>query len=341
MKSQQTFGYNAAYIVFFLVSVFLYLYTSAFGVLLFWALCLCIVIIESGFLLLFRVINKKNLFEAFRGIFQIAFRHTMILTALVCVGSGGSMLYYNEVNPATLSLYTLTNGEKTVQFQEMSHIAAPNFFALVKNRLTQARNAGWSIFYEGVRASDPKTEKEFQKELGFQLDASTYDKIATRLGLLSQNNEIIGVDESKDLNVDLTLEEILKRTRSKNASGNMEKNLATQEPVSLDDILPTLPTDMTDRQNQFLEYAFRAMLNATVWEASNAALLESFGKEAILDTILNDRNKVIVDAINKSENKKIYVTYGALHFPWVFSELKKADIRWRIIRQEIILPLKK
>lgn len=75
--------------------------------------------------------------------------------------------------------------------------------------------------------------------------------------------------------------------------------------------------------------------------STNNGVLESFGKEAILDTILNDRNQVIVDAINKSENKKIFVVYGALHFPGVYSELKKNDIRWRITRQEIVIPLKK
>lgn len=125
MKSRQTFSYSAAYAVFLLISTFLYMYTEALSVLLFWSLSLCFVIIEGGLIFLYRLTKKKNIFDALTGIFPTSFRHAMILAAIMALGSGGTMLYYNEMSPATLSLYTITNGEKTVQFQQMAHIATP------------------------------------------------------------------------------------------------------------------------------------------------------------------------------------------------------------------------
>lgn len=61
----------------------------------------------------------------------------------------------------------------------------------------------------------PETQKEFQKALGVELDGTSYDKIAQAAGLMAQQNDIIGVDEKKDANVDITLEDILKKYQEK------------------------------------------------------------------------------------------------------------------------------
>lgn len=58
-------------------------------------------------------------------------------------------------------------------------------------------------------------------------------------------------------------------------------------------------------------------------------------KEAIpvFNIILDERNKHIVEAIEKSPNQHIYVHYGALHYPGILKLLQENDPRWKEIER--------
>ena len=60
--------------------------------------------------------------------------------------------------------------------------------------------------------------------------------------------------------------------------------------------------------------------------------------QEIMDVILHERNKVISEKIQTSSDKKIIAFYGALHFNGIFEELKKRDIRWKVLQIENCYP---
>lgn len=49
----------------------------------------------------------------------------------------GGIVLMNETAPATLARTTLSNGEKTVVFQSMMHIASPGFYEDIKKDMEQ------------------------------------------------------------------------------------------------------------------------------------------------------------------------------------------------------------
>jgi hypothetical protein len=58
------------------------------------------------------------------------------------------LVVQNELFPAKLPLYTLTNGEKTLYFQTMSHIGSEAFYQQVQKNIEKAKQEGAVLFYE-------------------------------------------------------------------------------------------------------------------------------------------------------------------------------------------------
>lgn len=54
----------------------------------------------------------------------------------------------NDVFPATLPKITITNGEKTVVFQSMMHVASPGFYEDIRQDMEQLRGRDYVFFYE-------------------------------------------------------------------------------------------------------------------------------------------------------------------------------------------------
>lgn len=51
----------------------------------------------------------------------------------------------------------------------------------------------------------------------------------------------------------------------------------------------------------------------------------------VMDIVVNQRNNHLARAITASPSQKIYIHYGALHFPGTLEELRKTDPRWQEI----------
>jgi hypothetical protein len=76
-----------------------------------------------------------------------SYRIALFMT-IVGVVLGGFCVYQNEINPAYLPRYTLTDGKKTIIFQTMAHIGSDHFYETVKTHLTAAKKAGYVLYYE-------------------------------------------------------------------------------------------------------------------------------------------------------------------------------------------------
>lgn len=96
-------------------------------------------------------------------------------------------VYQNEIDPAKLPEYVISNGEKTVRFRAMSHIASESFYSGVKADIASARAQGFVLFYEGVRPGTPENSKKFNALMGFKFDKNLYSAMSKLYGLVPQN----------------------------------------------------------------------------------------------------------------------------------------------------------
>ncbi len=62
--------------------------------------------------------------------------------------SFGALVLTNEKTPATLPRITITNGEKTVIFQSMMHVASPEFYEEIKKDMESLAQKDYVFFYE-------------------------------------------------------------------------------------------------------------------------------------------------------------------------------------------------
>jgi len=88
-----------------------------------------------------------------------------IFFSLIIICFGFFCYYQNTINPAKFPLYEISNGEKTVLFQTMSHIASPEFCKEVQKEIYTAKNNGYVLFYEGVKPGKPENQIAFEKLL--------------------------------------------------------------------------------------------------------------------------------------------------------------------------------
>ncbi len=92
----------------------------------------------------------------------------------------------------------------------MSHIASPSFYRQVQKNIATAKNDGYVLFYEGVRAGTPENMEDFNEALGIDMTPTLYTSISELYGITAQNNDdFLGIVNDNDENVDLSIDEIM------------------------------------------------------------------------------------------------------------------------------------
>jgi hypothetical protein len=61
---------------------------------------------------------------------------------------GSFAFYQNEISPANMPLYVISNGKKEVYFQAMVHIGSQSFYKQVEQEIQQAKRQGFVLFFE-------------------------------------------------------------------------------------------------------------------------------------------------------------------------------------------------
>jgi len=141
-----------------------------------------------------------------------------------------------------------------------------------------------------------------------------------------------------DFNIDLSIDEIMDLYKKKNISNNVKKKYSP--PINANkEIINTL-SQMNEKELKILIYLNQAILNLIISNDNiQWAMSANFVNKELFDVILNERNKILVSEIQKSNYEKIYITYWLLHFKWVFEELKKQDPKWEIIETKYLYPI--
>jgi len=249
------------------------------------------------------------------------------------------LAFWVQSGPTAVPLATLSNGQKTVVFQGMQHIGSEDFYKSVVFDLEQALTDGYTLFYEGVMPVDgrPDLTTWFNETLrGSKQDLSAgYKQMAEQCGLSFQLNYFdpikadMAIHPSRHITADANFLEMkteydrLMREGPGFAAAMAAKAAKAKkaQPGSGDPFGGALEylAQATPEQKKLAGIVCRGVLAMAV----SGALGEE--KDPASRVILDFRNKTLARFVADSQSDKIYITYGAAHFPGFFAELQKRD----------------
>ncbi len=203
-----------------------------------------------------------------------------------------SLIYSKE---ATYKDYS--NNEKDIRFVNMVHISTKEFYKDVINKVTEAKNKDYVLFYEYVDfdlATDLEKRK-IRKMIGFIPSPEGYKKVLKSIDdddnlMVQDNDQFLNLVNNKDYPVDITPSEIIKQYETK-----FGEIILSEE----------------DKNTPI-----------------NEELKRSLPKKKVQSIILDFRNKYLANKVEHSEFSKIIILYGADHRTGLFKELKKLNPKW-------------
>lgn len=249
-------------------------------------------------------------------------------------------------NESFNTTYTLTNGEKTVVFQGMTHIALPSFYQSVGEDLNDYRSKGFAIFLEGLGHNDDK--KLHKGDPQYEAVIEQYKKIVENgreaySQKMLKNKYVLQYDAMPfyysydDSYIDFTTAEL---KASIDESLNNKKGNDTDKDKIKESYSDTLGNH-SEAYKKLLENERTFIISSnlddfflfTVVDDHIMPIIRNITNSPDLesDVTMTARNKKITDAINDSTNDHIYIVYGSRHFKGVFDNLQKNDPRWSIV----------
>lgn len=234
---------------------------------------------------------------------------------------------------------TISNGEKTVEFQAMIHIGRKEFYEEVKSHIYTLKENGFVLFFEWVKPGSEENMDNFDKALWVQFTPDLYENFSKLYGVTFQDNsDFLWLVNNLDFNVDLSIDEIMSYYDAKQDKSEMVG--LPKEAQDINGLLLDKLATLNEKELQILIYVNKAILNAIIKsDGAKNSIIANFANKDLFDIILHKRNDVVSEAIIESEYKKIVITYGLLHFEWILKNLQKNDPSWKIIKTEYLYPI--
>ena len=232
--------------------------------------------------------------------------------------------------------YTLSNWEKTLIFQGMSHIGTPEFYKQVQDDIRSAKQDEYVLFYEWVRPGSKENEEKLNQAMWVKFDKDLYANFSKLYGVVNQDNDMfLNQVNNLDFNVDLSIDEVIEKYEEKDFEPKQNR-----EVLDAGTEITKVLAELNERQLKILVYINQAILNTIIQsEGIREGILSLSGNSDIFSVILEDRNVFLVDKIQKSQYDKIYITYGLMHFSWVLELLKQQDSNWQITNTSYMTPI--
>ena len=258
-----------------------------------------------------------------------------------------------QSGPTAVPLATLSNGQKTVVFQGMQHIGSEDFCKSVVFDLEKALADGYTLFYEGVKpvAGWPDLTDWFNQTLRGtkQVLSAGYKKMAEQCGLSFQLNYFdpikadMAIHPSRHITADANFLEMkteydrLLREDPAFAAGMAAKAAKAQRATSDDGdpfaLFLGIVAGATSEQKKLAGIVCRRVLGMAV----SCALGEE--NDPSNRIIVDFRNKRLARYVDESKSDKIYITYGAAHFPGFLAELKHRDSKFSLRSVKGVRPM--
>lgn len=270
--------------------------------------------------------------------FELFAYKSAISISIVSVLVWWFIYYNNEISPAAMPTYYLSNWEKQVTFQSMIHIANPDFYERIKQDILFAKQDNYVYFFEWVKPWTPESHTAFNEALWVEFNPELYKNFSELYWVVAQDNsQFLWLENDLDFNVDMNMDTIMQLYKQK-VSPN-ESKIPSEIIDANAEIIKTL-SSLNPIQKKILVYVNQAILNFfTKNDSIRNAILENLWNQDIFSIILDERNVLIADEISSSQYNKIYITYGLLHFQWVFELLKKQDPNWILHHTDYLFPI--
>lgn len=249
--------------------------------------------------------------------------------------------YKNELSPAKMPTFIISNWEKEVIFQTMSHIWSTQFYNKIKENLIIAKKEWYVYYYEWVKDWTKENKEKFNKAMWIKFDPNLYKNFSKLYWVTHQDNSIYyNLVNNLDFNVDLTIDQIIEYYEELDNKIIKKSFLQNEEVIDANaEIIKTLAS-LNDKELKILRYINKGLLNFIIEsDTTKNLVLDNFSNKKLFKIILDKRNDVISDKIINSEYKKIYITYWLLHFEWVLTNLEKNDKNWKITKTDYLLPI--
>lgn len=272
-----------------------------------------------------------------------------MLSILILFGFFTLLSYSNGgINTSSLYTYTLTNGYKTVVYQEMMHIGLRSFYEEVGKEIKNYRNDGYQILFEGIGATGYKSLKK--GDIGYDeaiLKFKSYESINQKMfkdrdaksvfnntPFMYQSNSVDLMMQYDDEYADLSYETI-----DKIGVDHVKKNnilTDNSDPLQNTDFDYSFTANMLVN-NQKLALYFMNGVNSSIlkwiYYSVEYILQHTFPaySNILYEAVQGAREKNLADTVLNESNKFIYINYGANHFRGFLSHLKDDDPNWKII----------
>ena len=296
-----------------------------------------------GFHLLWIKIKKKEKDKIKYPDYVIEFWKKMSLWFIIVTIILSSFAYYqNEKNPAQMPEFTISNWDKTIIFQAMSHIWNKDFYEQIRQNLISAKEEWYVYFFEWVTPGTEENAIKFNEAIGIKFEDDLYENFSKLYWVSYQDNRIYyGLVNDLDFNVDVSMDYIMEEYDRQVSMMSWSTNPA-ESKLPLDankQIIESLAT-LNDKELKLLVYINQAILNFIIKSNGLQDLItENFSNNTLFDIIIDWRNDVLANEIIESEYDKIYVTYWLLHFEWVMKILSENDSAWKIINTNYLIPI--
>ncbi len=296
---------------------------------------------------------------------------------LLAVGGASFPIYalafWVQSGPTAVPLVTLSNGAKTVVFQGMQHVASESFYKSVVFDLENALADGYTLFYEGIQPvperpdltvwfnrtlrgtdtdlSEGYTQMAKQCDLTFQLDyfrpllsdQATHPERhvtadVTYLEMKTEYDRLLKEDAAFAAAVAARADPPADLPAKTSEKGIFERLWLTQTEESsekkdrLSELLEAV-RGSTPEQQKLIGILCRGVLGMVI--SGQLGDPDNPTNRLILDF----RNQELARFVAESPAEKIYITYGAAHFPGFFAELQQRDPAFQIVSIKGIRPM--
>lgn len=261
-----------------------------------------------------------------------------------------SITAYNNgwIHKSYENQYVLTDGNKIVVFQGMTHIGLKSFYHEVGQEMTKHRNAGYQIMLEGFGHSGisplPKTDVNYlTAKTEFEEFKNRYTKIINKDNILNDNS-VKYINQQFIITSYLDYNDIYSDIDHKTVSNLLSSNKLTKSASNNERAKSNYLNKAGDHSKPLSTLYKHEKFYIFMRNISTSFFIE-FGKEYIEPLIayfddsrnlrkvitIEERDKNLANSIINSTSDKIYIIYGSAHFKGVLENLKKLNPDWRVI----------
>lgn len=294
-------------------------------------------LISFPFYILWKKLRKKTRLPFTRYFYEFVYS-VLNIFFLILIVLGTFVVYQNEISPASMPLYEIQNGKKTVLFQSMIHIWTHSFYEKVRKNIHSAKKSDFVLYYEWVKPWSKENMQRFDEAIGIKFDKELYKNFWRLYGVTFQNNDdFLWLVNNYDFNIDVSIDEVI----SLYDKQKIENKRPPEKVEDLNKVLIEHLSQIDERKLKVLVYINQALLNFLIKsDFIQESLMNEFWNKALFDVILHKRNDIVIDSISNSEHTQIFVTYGLLHFEWILEWLQEIDPNWKIVRVSEYYPMK-